>query len=83
MSVLSTTRAKQGEELSQTEKDRLREELARQTAQFEQESGGEVVKYAAVPPPERRPWKKRKNLLDQAFEAEIEKAEKERQKASE
>lgn len=34
-------------------KDELREKLAQDMAEFR----GEVVRYAAIPPPERRPWK--------------------------
>ncbi|EKY4113632.1 TPA: hypothetical protein ACGW3M_001027 [Pseudomonas aeruginosa] len=64
-------------------KEQLREELERQTARFEQEQGGEVIKYAAVLPTEKRPWKKRQSLRDKAFEAEIEKMEKDRQPADE
>ncbi|MGO2713047.1 MAG: hypothetical protein ACTIAS_13675, partial [Pseudomonas helleri] len=39
--------------------------------------GGEVTTYAAKPEPERKPWRKRASLLDQAFSQEIQKIEKE------
>ncbi len=38
--------------------------------------GGEVTQYAAQPEPEKRPWRKRKSLLDEAFQAELDKAKK-------
>ncbi len=45
-------------------KDELREKLAQDMAAFR----GEVVRYAAVPPPERRPWKRRPSLTDEAYQ---------------
>lgn len=60
-------------------KDQLREELARQERRFKEIYGGEVVTYAAQPDPERKPWRKKASLLDQAFSKEIEKIEKEKQ----
>ena len=57
-------------------KDELRAELERQAQRYKDVYGGEVVTYAAQPDPERKPWRKRASLLDQAFEREIEKIEK-------
>jgi hypothetical protein len=57
-------------------KDELRAELERQKQRFEEVYGGEVVTYAAQPEPERKPWKKRPSLLDEAFAEEIRKEEK-------
>ncbi|EJU9617981.1 hypothetical protein XEUV354_16105 [Xanthomonas euvesicatoria] len=45
-------------------KDELREKLAQDMAEFR----GEVVRYAAVSPPERRPWKRRPSLTDEAYQ---------------
>lgn len=39
--------------------------------------GGEVTTYAAQPDPERKPWRKRASVLDQAFAQELQKMEKE------
>ena len=57
-------------------KEQLRAELERQAQRFKNVYGGEVTTYAAQPDPERKPWRKRASLLDQAFEREIEKIEK-------
>lgn len=62
-------------------KDELRAELERQAHRFKEIYGGEVTLYAPEPKPDRKPWTKRKSLLDQAFEAEVEK-EKKRQAES-
>lgn len=56
-------------------KDELRAELERQKQQFEEVYGGEVVTYAAQPEPDRKPWRKRPSLLDEAFEEEVKKEE--------
>ena len=58
-------------------KDELRAELERQEQRFKDVYGGEVTTYAARPEPERKPWRKRASLLDQAFSKEIQKIEKE------
>jgi hypothetical protein len=58
-------------------KDELRAELERQEKRFKDIYGGEITTYAAQPEPERKPWRKRASLLDQAFQTEIEKIEKE------
>lgn len=58
-------------------KDELRVELERQEKRYKDVYGGEVTTYAAQPDPERKPWRKRASLLDQAFAQEIEKIEKE------
>lgn len=59
-------------------KDELRAELERQAERYKDVYGGEVTTYAAQPEPERKPWRKRASLLDQAFSEELEKMEKER-----
>lgn len=58
-------------------KDELRAELERQEQRYKEVYGGEVTTYAAQPEPERKPWRKRASILDQAFAQEIEKIEKE------
>ncbi|MGX5220506.1 MULTISPECIES: hypothetical protein [Pseudomonas] len=58
-------------------KDELRAELERQAQRYKDVYGGEVLTYAAQPEPERKPWRKRASLLDQAFDKEIQKIEKE------
>jgi hypothetical protein len=60
-------------------KDELRAELERQAKRYKDVYGGEVVTYAAQPDPDRKPWRKKPSLLDQAFEKELEKIEKEQQ----
>ncbi len=60
-------------------KDELRAELERQAQRYKDVQGGEIITYAAQPEPERKPWRKKANLLDQAFEKEIEKIEKDLQ----
>lgn len=57
-------------------KEELRAELERQKQRYETVYGGEVVTYAAQPEPERKPWKKRQSLLDEAFVEDIRKEEK-------
>lgn len=64
-------------------KDELRAELERQAQRYKDVYGGEVLTYAAQPDPERKPWRKKASLLDQAFEKEIEKIEKDLAKDSE
>lgn len=59
-------------------KDELRAELERQEQRYKDVYGGEVVTYAAQPDPERKPWRKRPSLLDQAFQQELQKIEKSR-----
>lgn len=61
-------------------KDELRAELERQAERYKDVYGGEVITYAAQPDPERKPWRKRASLLDQAFEKEMQRIEKDRQK---
>lgn len=61
-------------------KDELRAELERQAERYKDVYGGEVITYAAQPDPERKPWRKRASLLDQAFEKEVQRIEKDRQK---
>jgi len=58
-------------------KDELRAELERQEQRYKDVYGGEVTTYAAQPDPERKHWRKRASLLDQAFAVELQKIEKE------
>lgn len=58
-------------------KDELRAELERQAERYKEVYGGEVTTYAAQPDPERKPWRKRATVQDQAFSQELEKMEKE------
>ena len=60
-------------------KEQLRVELERQATRYKDVYGGEVITYAAQPDPEKKPWRKRPNLLDHAFERELEKIRKEQQ----
>ncbi|MDR3412579.1 MAG: hypothetical protein P4L87_16835 [Formivibrio sp.] len=57
-------------------KDELRAELERQEQRYKEVYGGEITTYAAQPEPERKPWRKRASLLDQAFKQELQKIEK-------
>ena len=61
-------------------KDELRAELERQEKRYKDVYGGEVTLYAAQPDPEKKPWRKRRNLLDKAFDRELEKIEEQRLK---
>ncbi len=58
-------------------KDELRAELERQAERYKDVYGGEVTTYAAQTEPERKPWRKRASLRDQAFSQELELMEKE------
>ncbi|MDH0746424.1 hypothetical protein N5D61_08720 [Pseudomonas sp. GD03842] len=58
-------------------KDELRAELERQEQRYKEVYGGEITTYAAQPEPERKPWRKRASLLDQAFKQELQKMEEE------
>jgi hypothetical protein len=57
-------------------KEELRAELERQEQRFKDVYGGEITTYAAQPEPERKPWRKKASLLDQAFQQELQKMEK-------
>ena len=57
-------------------KDELRAQLERQEQRYKEVYGGEITTYAAQPDPERQPWRKRASILDQAFQEEIQKIEK-------
>lgn len=63
-----------------TTKEELRRELERQAQRYQDLYGGDVTTYAAQPDPERKPWRKRASLLDQAFQKELEKIERDKQK---
>jgi hypothetical protein len=58
-------------------KDELRAELERQEQRYKEVYGGEITTYAAQPEPERKPWRKRATVQDQAFNQELQKMEKE------
>lgn len=60
-------------------KDELRAQLERQEQRYKEVYGGEITTYAAQPEPERKPWRKRASILDQAFQEEIQKIEKDLQ----
>nr|WP_283950310.1 hypothetical protein [Pseudomonas piscis] len=55
----------------------MRAELERQEQRYKEVYGGEVTLYAAQPEPERKPWRKRASIRDQAFTQELQKMEKE------
>lgn len=56
----------------------LSKELAElMAAHLEAKPDGKTL-YAAQLPPERRPWRKKPSLLDEAFREELEKAERAR-----
>lgn len=57
-------------------KEELRAELERQEQRYKEVYGGEITTYAAQPEPERKPWRKRASVQDQAFKQELEKIEK-------
>ena len=57
-------------------KDELRAELERQEQRYKEVYGGEITTYAAQPEPERKPWRKKASILDQAFKQELQKMEK-------
>ena len=59
-------------------KDELRAELERQAQRYKEVYGGEITTYAAQPEPERKPWRKKASILDEAFEREVQRIEKER-----
>ncbi len=63
-------------------KDELRAELERQEQRYKEVYGGAVTTYAAQPEPERKPWRKRASLLDQAFKQELQKMEQDLQEES-
>ncbi len=56
-------------------KDELRAELERQAQRYKDVYGGEVITYAAQPDPDRKPWRKKPTVQDQAFQQEIRKIE--------
>jgi hypothetical protein len=58
-------------------KEELRAELERQEQRYKEVYGGEITTYAAQPEPERKAWRKRATVQDQAFQQELEKMEKE------
>ena len=60
-------------------KDQLRAELERQAQRYKDIYKGEVVTYAAQPQPERKPWRKKPSLLDQAIQLELKKIEQARE----
>ncbi|SDT65077.1 hypothetical protein SAMN04490191_5893 [Pseudomonas lini] len=83
MSVVNKSMQRVSPELIPTQsgstvtKDELRAELERQEQRYKEVYGGEVTTYAAQPEPERKPWRKRATVQDQAFSQELQKMEKE------
>lgn len=61
-------------------KDKLREMLQQRTEVFQSVYGGEIVRYAAEPPPDKKPWRQKKSLLDESFDKVLEEEEKRQQK---
>nr|WP_260524921.1 hypothetical protein [Pseudomonas sp. MWU16-30317] len=55
----------------------MRAELERQEQRYKDVYGGEITTYAAQPDPERKPWRKRATVQDQAFQQELQKIEQE------
>jgi hypothetical protein len=66
-----------------TTKEELRRQLENQVSQHLEQQPDAVTLYAAARKPDRQPWKKRPSLLDQAFNEELAKAEREIQKKRE
>lgn len=64
-------------------KDKLRELLQTRTEVFQSVYGGEIVRYAAALPPEKKPWRRKKSLLDESFDKVIADEEKRQQKEAE
>jgi hypothetical protein len=60
-------------------KDEMRAALERQAQRYTEIYGGEVTTYAAQPEPQRKAWRKRPSLLDEAFSRELERIVRERQ----
>lgn len=54
-------------------KEQLRAELEQHARTFVERDGGEVVLYSAQRKPDRQPWRKKPSLLDEAFQAEVQK----------
>lgn len=61
-------------------KDKLRQLLDERSQVFKDVYGGEVTTYAPQPETDKRPWRKRKSLLDEAFDKAI--ADEEKRQAS-
>ena len=59
-------------------KEQLRAELERQAQRYTDVYGGEVITYAAQPSPDKKSWRKRQSLQEQAFSRELARLEKER-----
>lgn len=57
-------------------KDELRAQLERQEQRYKEVYGGEITTYAAQPDPERKPWRKKATVQDQAFQQELQRIEK-------
>lgn len=66
-----------------TSKDELRRQLESQVSQHLEQKPDAVTLYAAERRPDRQPWKKRPSLLDQAFNEELARAEREIQRKRE
>ncbi len=59
-------------------KEELRKELERQAQRYQDIYGGEVTTYAAHAAPERKPWRKKPSVQEQAFQQELRKMEQDR-----
>ena len=66
-----------------TSKEELRRQLESQVSQHLEQKPDAVTLYAAERKPDRQPWKKRPSLLDQAFNDELARAEREIQRKRE
>ncbi|SDA85237.1 hypothetical protein SAMN03159475_0094 [Pseudomonas sp. NFPP33] len=66
-----------------TSKEELRRQLESQVSQHLEQKPDAVTLYAAERKPDRQPWKKRPSLLDQAFNEELARAEREIQRKRE
>lgn len=60
-------------------KEELRQQLQEQFEQHLQAHPDAVTLYAAESEPEKKPWKKKPSLLDQAFAQDLADIEKDRQ----
>ena len=59
-------------------KEELRKELERQAQRYQDIYGGEVTTSAAHAAPERKPWRKKPSVQEQAFQQELRKMEQDR-----
>jgi hypothetical protein len=62
-------------------KEELRALLAQQAEQYIQQTDKEVITYAAQGKPSRQPWRRRSTIRDEAFQTELERMERDLQRA--